>query len=131
MALATYKITNILPQDESAYPSGAWAVGGDGVPLFIKDKDDKYVINPDAVNPGAKTGPYGDGKRNNTLYIPIPRTNFQIKLGAGDFVEVVANDTLEVEFFKALEGTLKGAVTVETVEAEETEEEPVDDQNNG
>jgi hypothetical protein len=30
-------------------------------------------VDVDEVNPGAKTGPYGNGLRNNDLSIPLPR----------------------------------------------------------
>ena len=115
--MALFKFTNTLSAEEPAYKSGAWLVGGEGVDV-------------DEVNPGAKTGPYGNGLRNNDLSIPLPRTNFQIKLPAGaEPIEIETTDTLEIEFFKALNETVVG-LEVEEIpsdDEEETTEETVDD----
>ena len=123
MAAVTFTFTNTNPVDELAYPSGAWLVGGEGVtPAFIEDPENegKLIPNPDAVNPGAKTGPYGNGKKLNDVYIPLPRTNFQIKLAAGaDPVIIETEDTLEIEFFKALNGTVPGLLVDDGSEAED------------
>ena len=89
----SFLITNTLKADEPAYGSAFNLPGGEGVDLK-------------GVNPGALTGPYGDGLRNNTISIPLPLTNFQIKLGAGESVEIAVEGVLETEFIKALENTL-------------------------
>jgi len=93
----SFLITNTLPVDEPAYGTGYNLPGGLGV--------------EDGVNPGAKTGPYGNGLRDNTIAIPLPLTNFQIKLGAGESVEIAVDGVLETEFIKALVDTLPVTVT--------------------
>ena len=116
--MAKFKLSNTLKADEAAYGSYFNQPGG-AAPV-------------EGVNPGALTGPYGNGLRNNTLYIPLPLTNFQIELPAmaknneDTYVEssitIDVDGVLETEFIKALEGTIDG-LTVEPV--------PTDDNDGG
>ena len=90
--MATITLTNTLSAEEPAYASGKYDIGGFGVDV-------------DAVNPGAKTGPYGDGLRNNVIFAPIPRTNLQIELlpgNEGNTVTLTVEDVIDVAFYTEL-----------------------------
>lgn len=83
--MAKITIKNTKSKDELAYQTGMNLSNGEGLAsAFIKDNDDKFVSNPDTVNPGAKTGKYGNGKKNNTMNLPLMGTNFQVSVEAGD-----------------------------------------------
>ena len=85
----TVTLENILSAEEPAFATGANLSGGQGV-------------DEDAVNPGAKTGPYGDGLKNNTIFAPVPRTNLQIELTPGATTTLTVEDLIDVEFYNAL-----------------------------
>lgn len=78
-------IKNKKSKDESAYVTGANLPGGEGTAdVFVKGENDKYVVNKEVLNPGAKTGPKASKVKFNTMNLPIMGTNFQVKIDAGD-----------------------------------------------
>ena len=90
--MADVTIKNTKSKDESAYKTGANLSGGNGV-------------NVNAVNPGALTGKYNDGLKNNTMNLPIRGSNFQVSIDADsekEFENVSSIDKLFLESASAI-----------------------------
>ena len=65
------KVKNPKSDKESAYKTGSNLSQGLGV-------------NPNTANPGALTGKYGNGLKNNTMNLPLMGTNFQVTIKANN-----------------------------------------------
>lgn len=81
-----FTFTNNAPAEESAVKCDYNLAGGNG----IEEK----------ANPGAQTGPYGDGLKENSISIPVPASNLQIEVGAGKSVVIETAKLKEIVFYE-------------------------------
>ena len=79
-------LTNNNSVEEAAYSSDYFDVGGSGV--------------TESANPGAKTGPYGDGKRDTDIDIPVFQSNIQVTLKAQQSFSFETDDYKVIAFYE-------------------------------
>ncbi len=97
--MATFTLKNTLSATEPIPTS-----------LDGRDASNEPYSAAGAMNPGSQTGPMASNYKFNTISVPVPRSNLQIKIPADPTktVTITTTDLVETVFYENLTGKIPG-----------------------